>query len=249
MENIAERRMFAKTIADSDAFLDMPASSQNLYFHLSLRADDDGFLNNPKKVLRTIGASSDDLKILITKRFVIAFESGVIVIKHWRIHNYIRNDRYKSTVYLDEKSLLTIKENGAYSLKDDERYTTCLPVGIPDDTQRLTQVRLGNVRLGKDSIDGASNDDDLQSQKDTAFESFWSAYPKKIGKADALKAWKKNHAEQHIDKALKTIERMKQTDQWKRDGGRFIPNPATWINQGRWDDEIEGRQDDLDDLF
>ena len=88
-----------------------------------------------------------------------------------------------------------------------------------------------------------------ESKKDTAFESFWGAYPKKVGKADALKAWKKNKAAQHINKALKTIERMKATDQWQREGGRFIPNPATWINQGRWDDEVEGRQDDLDDLF
>jgi hypothetical protein len=92
-------------------------------------------------------------------------------------------------------------------------------------------------------------DNEHQSQKDTAFDSFWSAYPKKVGKAYALKAWKKNHAAQHIDKALKTIERMKATDQWQREGGRFIPNPATWINQGRWDDEVAGRQDDLDDLF
>ena len=139
---MAERRMFAKTIIDSDSFLDMPLSTQSLYFHLSMRADDDGFLNNPKKIQRMIGCSDDDLKLLVAKNFIIPFESGVVVIKHWKIHNYIRNDRYKPTVYVEEKAQLSSKENGAYTF------------GIPDDNQsgyRLdTQVRLGKDRLGKD---------------------------------------------------------------------------------------------------
>ena len=104
---MAERRMFAKTIIDSDAFLDMPLSTQSLYFHLSMRADDDGFINNPKKVQRMVGCGDDDLKLLIVKNFIIPFESGVVVIKHWKIHNYIRNDRYKPTVYVEEKAMLT----------------------------------------------------------------------------------------------------------------------------------------------
>ena len=133
---MAERRMFAKTIIDSDSFLDMPMSSQALYFHLSMRADDDGFLNNPKRIQRMIGATEDDLKLLIAKNFIILFESGVIVIKHWRIHNYIRNDRYKPSVYEEEKALLSIKDNGAYT------------IGIPNGYQMDTQVK-----LGKDSID------------------------------------------------------------------------------------------------
>ena len=101
---MAERRMFAKTIIDSDAFLDMPLSTQALYFHLSMRADDDGFINNPKKIQRMVGCSDDDLKLLCAKNFIIPFESGIVVIKHWRIHNYIRNDRYKPTTYADEKA-------------------------------------------------------------------------------------------------------------------------------------------------
>ena len=113
---MAERRMFAKTIIDSDAFLDMPMSTQALYFHLSMRADDDGFINNPKRIQRMIGASDDDLKLLIAKSFIIIFESGVVVIKHWRIHNYIRGDRKKDTTYKEEMALLNIKENGAYTL-------------------------------------------------------------------------------------------------------------------------------------
>lgn len=130
---MAERRMFAKTIIDSDAFLDMPLSAQALYFHLSMRADDDGFVNNPKKIQRMIGASDDDCKLLILKRFILTFESGVIVIKHWKIHNYIQKDRYKPTIYQAEKSRLIEKDNKAY--------TDCIQNGCNTDTQ----VRIGKV--------------------------------------------------------------------------------------------------------
>lgn len=112
---MAERRMFAKTIIDSDAFLDMPLSAQSLYFHLAMRADDDGFVNNPKKIQRMIGASDDDCKLLIMKRFILAFESGVIVIKHWRIHNYIQKDRYKETLYKEERNTLALDGKNAYT--------------------------------------------------------------------------------------------------------------------------------------
>ena len=141
---MAERRMFSKTIIDSDAFLDMPLSAQALYFHLSMRADDDGFINNPKKIQRMVGSSEDDLKLLLVKHFIIAFESGIVVIKHWKIHNYIRNDRYKETVYQEEKSLLEVKENNAYTLG--------IPDGVPDGYQTETQVRLGKVSIGKVSL-------------------------------------------------------------------------------------------------
>lgn len=116
---MAERRMFAKTIIDSDAFIDMPLSTQALYFHLSMRADDDGFINNPKKIMRMIGASDDDFKVLCLKRFIIPFDSGIVVIKHWKIHNYIRGDRKKETNYIEEMALLTEKENGTYTLKTE----------------------------------------------------------------------------------------------------------------------------------
>ena len=149
---MAERRMFAKTIIDSDAFLDMPLTAQALYFHLSMRADDDGFLNNPRKIQRMIGAADDDLKLLTAKNFVIRFESGVVVIKHWRIHNYIQKDRYKGTVYQEEKALLEQKDNGAYTITKTLREhdasvldTEC----IQDVSEMDTQVRLGKDRLGK----------------------------------------------------------------------------------------------------
>ena len=137
---MAERRMFAKTIIDSDAFLDMPLSSQALYFHLSMRADDDGFINNPRKIQRMIGASDDDLKLLIVKRFILPFDS-VVVIKHWKIHNYIQKDRYKPTIYQEEKALIAVKGNKAYTDNLNNVYITD------------TQVRLGkdSLELGKDS--------------------------------------------------------------------------------------------------
>lgn len=143
---MAERRMFAKTIIDSDSFLDMPLSAQALYFHLSMRADDDGFINNPKKIQRMVGCADDDMRLLVAKSFIIPFESGVVVIKHWRINNYIRNDRYKPTNYTEEMAQLQVKENGAYTEK--------LPLGIPNGYQMDTQVRLGKVRdiKEKDSL-------------------------------------------------------------------------------------------------
>ena len=134
---MADRRMFSKTIIDSDTFLDMPLSAQALYFHLSMRADDDGFVNNPKKIQRMIGASDDDCRLLIMKQLIIAFDSGVIVIKHWRLHNYIQKDRYKPTLYQNEKSTLELDESKVY--------TKC----IQDVSNMDTQVRLGKVRLGK----------------------------------------------------------------------------------------------------
>lgn len=151
---MAERRMFSKTIIDSDAFLDMPLSTQVLYFHLSMRADDDGFINNPKKIQRMVGCNQDDITLLIAKRFVIPFESGVCVIKHWRIHNYIRTDRYKETPYQEEKSQLILKDNNSYTLSN-EVTTVGIPSGIPGGVQHEhqceTQVRLGKDRLGKDN--------------------------------------------------------------------------------------------------
>lgn len=134
---MAERRMFAKTIIDSDAFLDMPLSTQALYFHLSMRADDEGFINNPKRIQKIVGCGDDDLKLLVAKKFLILFESGVIVIKHWRIHNYIQKDRFKSTMYIDEKNMLEMKENKAYTFKKDTD-TKCIQ-GVSDSNKKCIQ--------------------------------------------------------------------------------------------------------------
>ena len=141
---MAERRMFAKTIIDSDAFIDMPISARLLYYDLSMRADDDGFVNSPKKIMKFVGASIDDMNILISRKFVIAFDNGVVVIKHWRIHNYIRKDTYNETPYLEQKALLELDEKNAYRL-------------IQDESQRAVNEPSTQVRLGKDSIGKVNN--------------------------------------------------------------------------------------------
>ena len=150
---MAERRMFAKSIVLSDAFLDMPMSARCLYFTLGMFADDDGFVNSPKSIMRQVGASLDDMNVLITKKFVLTFDDGVVVIKHWRINNYLRSDRYKETTYLDEKKLLQIEDNGSYSMADnpvvDQRYT----IGIPS---------IGKDSIDKDSIGENSIEEDIE---------------------------------------------------------------------------------------
>ena len=152
--------MFAKSIIDSDTFLDMPLSTQALYFHLSMRADDDGFVNNPRKIMRMIGADDDSLKLLTAKQFLIPFESGIVVIKHWRIHNYIRKDRYQATVYTEEQAQLILDDSLVYHMSDNlstngqpsdtptvnQRSTTGIPSDIPT-------VDAGKDRLGKDRED------------------------------------------------------------------------------------------------
>ncbi len=144
---MAQRRMFSLKIIDTDLFLDMPMSARLLYYDLSMRADDDGFVASPKKIQRMIGASDDDFKLLIAKRFIIPFESGVCVIKHWRIHNYIRADRYAESIYQEEKKQL-VENNGTYELGTTPNV---IPNVIPDGYKMDTQVRLGKDRLGKDN--------------------------------------------------------------------------------------------------
>lgn len=155
---MAERRMFAKTIIDSDAFLEMPTTSQLLYFHLAMRADDDGFVNKPKSLMRMVGCKDDDLKLLFVKKFLIPFESGVVVIKHWKIHNYIRKDTYTETKYKEEKATLELDENSAYRIADPS------PLRICDEsvTSPSTQVRLGKDRIGKDRVgEDSVGDEDI----------------------------------------------------------------------------------------
>ena len=113
-------------VVDSDAFLDMPLSTQCLYFHLNMRADDDGFVGNPKRIVRLIGCSDDDLKLLIAKRFVLCFEDGVIVIKHWKMHNCIQSDRYTPTVYQEEREMLLVKTNKSYTFAENNINQECI---------------------------------------------------------------------------------------------------------------------------
>lgn len=156
---MAQRRMFSPDIVESEEFLDMPHSSQSLYFHLAMRADDDGFVQ-PKIVMRLIGANVDDLKILLGKRFLLSFQSGVVVVKHWLIHNLIRADLYKPSRHTEEKKMIGVKDNGSYTeirdgiaeLKEPEtpewlkkRRGELRTANVPQ-----TALRLGKVRKGKE---------------------------------------------------------------------------------------------------
>lgn len=165
---MAERRMFAKSVIDSDLFLDMPPTTQMLYFHLAMRADDDGFINNPRRIQRMIGASDDDMRILIAKQFILTFENGVIVIRHWKLHNYIRKDMYHPTEYQAERQMLSLKNNKSpYELNADagsqDSSRTCN--GYVTDSSRtcnetvsIGKVRKGKDRIGKVRLDAAATD-------------------------------------------------------------------------------------------
>lgn len=160
---MAQKRMFTMKIVDSDAFLDMPATTQCLYFHLNMRADDDGFIGNPKRIMKITGASEDDLRLLIAKRFVLTFEDGVIVIKHWRMHNTLSRDRYVETSYTDEKKMLLLKDNGSYSLTggnpiDDTR--------LIERSGRQTQQRRNKDATKTHSDKGLDIDKDIDKEKD-----------------------------------------------------------------------------------
>lgn len=143
---MAQRRMFSRKITDTDKFIEMPATTQNLYFHLNMNADDEGFVDRVSIIQRMIGASGDDLKLLIAKGFIIPFESGVVVIRHWRIHNYIQADRFQATIYQNEKSQIEYDDTKTANIKPLEQ---CV-----QDVYKLdTQVRLGKDSLDKDRLE------------------------------------------------------------------------------------------------
>ena len=180
---MAKRRMFSLDVIDTDLFLEMPQSSRLLYYELCMRADDDGFVSSPKKIQKMVGCNEDDFKVLISKKFLIPFDTGVVVIRHWKIHNYIQKDRYKETIYLDEKKQLNQEKNGSY--------TKCIQDGYT-----------GKVRLekGKEDIP-SSNDEEMKKH----FELIWEEYPNKKGRAKAegyFFGWLKGR---NINKSIKRL--------------------------------------------
>ena len=209
---LAERRMFTQKIVDSDAFLDMPLSSQSLYFHLNMRADDDGFVNNPKKIQRMIGASEDDLKLLQAKRFILGFENGVIVIKHWRMHNLLRKDRYNPTQYQEQMARLQLKENGSYTETieipmleepDNQLATTWQP----DDTQMATQDRIGKDSIGKERIEKDRIDyDGIKDAYNSLCPSLPSVRTLSAARKKAIKARLASYTEEDLLEAFRLAE-------------------------------------------
>ena len=157
---MAERRMMAKSIIKSDQFLDMPSTTQNLYFHMLLDADDDGFINSPKSLMRVIGAKDDDMKLLIAKQFIIPFDTGVIVIKHWKIHNYIRKDRYNpNEQLLNEREQLRLNDKNEYEVT-----TNCMQSVNRMTTTGIPMVTTGKDRIGKDRIGKVRLDKNIEGE-------------------------------------------------------------------------------------
>ena len=240
---MAEKRMFAKSIIDTDAFLSMPLSAQALYFHLCMRADDDGFVSNPRKIQRMISCADDDLKLLIAKRYILVFDSGVIVIKHWRIHNYIRKDTYHETLYLEEKSSLFEKPDGAYTdhpLIDPSRARDELV------TDPSTQYRLDKIRLDKGSKDNTSVSPDTDYEQ--IRQSFIANCPS-LPCPNATAKWTAGRKKAIRDKKItddefsEVFKRVERSDflTGRKTGWHcsldWILKPANWqkINEGNYD--------------
>ena len=247
---MAERRMFSKTIIESDLFLDMPMSARLLYYELGMRGDDDGFVDSPKKVTRMIGASDDDLKLLAAKGYIIPFASGIVVIVHWRTHNYIRNDRYKETQHLIEKHMLTVGKNGNYSLSNI--------VGIPNGNQSSTAgIPSGSItegRLGEGNIEkeipplpptGEEESGGLESapkrkrgeltkSQEERFNRFWSVYPRRESKGNAKKAWAKIDPDETLTQAILAAVAMAIMHDNRFRERQFTPLPASWLNSESW---------------
>ena len=258
---MAQKRMFAKTIIDSDAFLDMSSSTQNLYFHLGMRADDDGFINNPKMIMRIINSSEDDMKVLILKKFILPLNNGIIVIKHWKINNYIQIDRYTPTKYQEELNKLELDENKAYTFK-----TKCIQSVYNSDTQ-VSKDKISLDKISKDNKnvhDEFKNNDNIsvtlhnepslisnssiiiKPKEDNNildyFNTFWKAYPKKMSKGQAEKTFKKLKVDSELlEKMLSAIELQKDTKNWREENGKYIPYPSTWLNAKGWENEVQAK--------
>lgn len=162
---MAEKRMFSKKIIDTDWFMEMPQSAQNLYFHLSMRADDDGFVDSPQRICRMIGSSNDDYRLLIAKSFIIPFENGICVIKDWRINNYLRADRYTPTIHTEEKSKLVIEDSGTYSFGIPNGIPSGIPTGIPSIYTNSNTNTYNNSLSLKEEVNSLNTHNSNRSKK------------------------------------------------------------------------------------
>ena len=184
---MAEKRMFSKKIIDTDWFMDMPATTQNLYFHLSMRADDDGFVASPKRIIKLVGASEDDYKLLIAKKFIIPFDSGVCVITDWRINNYLRIDRHTETIYQDELNKLEVDENG--------RYVVGIPNGIP--SQDTISNSLSNTNTNTNIIIVEDNKEEKEILKKNTESEFIDSFEFSEKVKSSILDWLRYKKEKH----------------------------------------------------
>jgi len=221
---MAVKRMLSKHIIKSDQFLDMPASTQALYFHLCMEADDDGIVSNPRLVMRQCSCTADDIHLLLAKKFVLQFKSGVLVIKHWLIHNTIQSDRYTPSTYTEERNSLLIKENRAYSFSEGTPFLLCIQTGNKVETQ----LSKGKVSKGKTiSV----------SEKEEQFNRLWQFFPKKVGKQAAKRWWlRREYTEAEVTTMIEALKQQARSKQWTQG---YIPNPLTWLNRGGWEDQLE----------
>lgn len=237
--------MFSNDIVESDAFLEMPATSQNLYFHLGMRCDDDGFVN-PATTMRMIGANKNDLDVLISKKFLLAFKNGVVVIKHHRINNNWDSRDSRRTVYTEELKMLFVKENRSYTFEEhqgvavDKIYSKdkvySLPDGNPTGSRR--QNRIDKNRIDKNTK--VSKQVKLSEGYEISFQEFWNIYPEKVAKGKAYDVWKLLDQETKAIciKAIKNQVANKHFYKaWKKED--VPPHPTTWLNQRRWEDEVK----------
>ena len=225
---MAERRMFAKSIVLSDAFLDMPLSARCLYFTLGMLADDDGFVGNPKSIMRQCGASQDDMLALLQKRYVLAFDSGVIVIKHWKINNYLRGDRYNETTYLEEKDTLGIDGKGAYI----EKNKPGIPPGIPTVYPGKDSIDKNSIEKNKENIVAQKS---VQEQADEMYERLWKLYPNKKGKKHVSDKQKRELLSIGEEVIKKCLDRYIAEQNEKKELGVFCPewqHGSTFFNSG-----------------
>ena len=220
---MANRRMFNKELVSSDKFLDMPVSSQLLFFHLGMNADDEGYVSSPKRIQRSVGCASDDIKILLSKNLIIGFESGVIVITDWEKHNQIRKDRFTKTLHVDEKNTLQGVDFKQLQPNGNQMATKWQPNG----NQMAT--------IGKPSVVESSVVESSVVNKNTClnFDTFWELYGKKEGRKKCELAYKKiKESDREIIKSC-VSKYVLSTPEVK-----FRKNPLTYLNGEHWNDEI-----------
>lgn len=229
---MANKRMFSLDVVDTDLFLEMPTSSQALYFQLGMRADDDGFVSSPKKIAKISNCGEDDLRLLATKGYIIPFDNGVIVITHWNINNNkIKGDRYKPSIYKKEKELLVL-DNGKYLVDGVEM--------VPESIQSGDIVEPQN-RIDKNRVDKSNN-------YSVHFDAFWDAYPRKKEKAKAYKCYKARLSDGYSEEELLTaaIAYAKECKE-RRTEDRYIKLGATFLGASTPFIDFLGRENDANE--